>query len=249
MTQTRANRSVASMAGTGIERATMTSRERVELALAHMEPDRVPLDLGGSAVTGMHVNTVYPLRQALNLDPPGTPVKVAEPFQMLGEIAPDLIDALGVDVVGLGLPKNFFGFATRAGSRGRPSTARRCWCPRASTPSPRRTATSSCIPQGDTSVRAVARGCRRAASTSTPSSARSRSTTTSSNVDGQSGGVRRRSPTTISLTSARGRAAAAGTARPSSRNFGGTGFGDIALVPGHEAQAPQGHPRHRRSGT
>jgi hypothetical protein len=89
----------------------MTSRERVELALAHTQPDRVPLDLGSGPTTGMHVDSVYLLRQALGLDPPGTPVKVSEPFQMLGEIAPDLIEALGVDVVGVGPQNNFFGFA------------------------------------------------------------------------------------------------------------------------------------------
>ena len=88
----------------------MSSRERVELALAHREADRVPLDLGGGLVTGMHVSSVYKLRQALGLDPPGTPVKVIEPFQMLGEIGPDLLDALGVDVVGVGRPANMFGF-------------------------------------------------------------------------------------------------------------------------------------------
>lgn len=80
------------------------------LALGHREPDRVPLDLGASAVTGMHVSAVYGLRQALGLDLPGIPVKVVEPYQMLGEIAPDLMDAIGVDVVGLGGRKNLFGF-------------------------------------------------------------------------------------------------------------------------------------------
>ena len=64
----------------------MNSRERVNLALQHKEPDRVPLDLGATTVTGMHVSAVYKLRQALALDPPGTPVKVIEPLQMLGEI-------------------------------------------------------------------------------------------------------------------------------------------------------------------
>ena len=88
----------------------MNSRERVQLALNHREPDRVPLDLGASAVTGMHVSSVYALRQALGLDTPGTPVRVVEPYQMLGEIAPDLIAALGVDVVGLGGEKTMFGF-------------------------------------------------------------------------------------------------------------------------------------------
>jgi hypothetical protein len=88
----------------------LTSRERVQIALSHQEPDRVPLDLGGCGQTGMQVSSVYRLRQALGLDEPGTPVKVIEPYQMLGEIAPDLIDALGVDVVGLGGLKNMFGF-------------------------------------------------------------------------------------------------------------------------------------------
>lgn len=88
----------------------MNARQRVHLALNHREPDRVPLDLGASAVTGMHVSSVYKLRQALGLDSPGTPVKVIEPYQMLGEIQPDLIKILGVDVVGLGAPKTMFGF-------------------------------------------------------------------------------------------------------------------------------------------
>jgi hypothetical protein len=88
----------------------LTSNERVKMALNHEEPDRVPLDLGASPTTGMQVNSVYLLRQALKLDPPGTPVKVVEPFQMLGGIGPDLIAALGADVLGLGMPKNMFGF-------------------------------------------------------------------------------------------------------------------------------------------
>ena len=92
----------------------LTSRERVELVLAHKEPDKVPLDLGSSVTTSMQVNSVYLLRQALGLDAPGTPVKVVEPFQVLGEIAPDLLEALGVDVVGLGMPRNFFGFKNEA---------------------------------------------------------------------------------------------------------------------------------------
>lgn len=88
----------------------MTSRERVARALSHQDPDRLPLDLGGSATTGMQVSSVYQLRQALGLDPPGTPVKVVEPYQMLGEIKADLKEALGVDVVQLPGPRNMFGF-------------------------------------------------------------------------------------------------------------------------------------------
>jgi hypothetical protein len=88
----------------------MNARERILTALAHQEPDRVPLDLGSSPTTGMHVSSVYQLRQALHLDPPGTPVKVTEPYQMLGEIAPDLMAALGVDVIGLSNPNTMFGY-------------------------------------------------------------------------------------------------------------------------------------------
>ena len=87
-----------------------TSRERVDRALNHQEPDRIPIDLGGSAVTGMHVSTVSKVRQTLGLDKPGTPVKVVEPYQMLGEIAPDLQEALGIDVVPLTGRATMFGF-------------------------------------------------------------------------------------------------------------------------------------------
>ena len=92
----------------------MNSRARVQLAINHQEPDRVPLDLGGSLVTGMNVSMVYRLRQALGLDAPGTPVKVIEPYQMLGEIGDDLAGTLGVDVVGLRHPRTMFGFRNDA---------------------------------------------------------------------------------------------------------------------------------------
>ncbi len=88
----------------------MNSRERVHAALCHQEADRVPLDLGGCNVTSMNASMVYKLRQALGLDAPGTPVKVIEPYQMLGETADDLLDALGADVVPLRARKTMFGF-------------------------------------------------------------------------------------------------------------------------------------------
>jgi hypothetical protein len=91
----------------------MNSRQRVQTALSHQSPDYVPLDLGASPVTGMHVSSVYQLRQALKLDEPGTPVKVVEPYQMLGHIAPDLLDALRVDVVELAGRTTFFGFENK----------------------------------------------------------------------------------------------------------------------------------------
>jgi hypothetical protein len=88
----------------------MNSRQRIEAALNHQQPDRVPLDLGGTPTSGMQVSSVYKLRQALKLDEPGTPVKVIEPYQMLGEIALDLQDALDLDAVGLSGQGTMFGF-------------------------------------------------------------------------------------------------------------------------------------------
>ncbi|MFH1195109.1 MAG: uroporphyrinogen decarboxylase family protein [bacterium] len=91
----------------------MTSRERVATSLNHKEPDKVPFDIGSSHVTGMQVSTVYKLRQALGLDTPGTPVKIIEPYQMLGEIAPDLMKAIGIDTIGLFGKTNMFGFENK----------------------------------------------------------------------------------------------------------------------------------------
>jgi hypothetical protein len=88
----------------------MNARQRVHLAINHQEPDRIPLDLSAGPTTGMHVSSVYMLRQAFELDPPSTPVKVIEPYQMLGEIQPDLMDILEVDVVGVWARKNMFGY-------------------------------------------------------------------------------------------------------------------------------------------
>jgi hypothetical protein len=38
------------------------SRERLMTTLNHKQPDRVPIDFGGTSVTGMHVSCVAALR-------------------------------------------------------------------------------------------------------------------------------------------------------------------------------------------
>ena len=90
----------------------MTSRERLQMALAHRQPDRPPMDFGATHVTGMNVTTVHRLRQAL-LGEKDYRVKVIEPYQMLGEIDAKLAGALGVDVVGVMGPRTMFGFENR----------------------------------------------------------------------------------------------------------------------------------------
>jgi len=89
----------------------MTSRERLRRALNHQASDRVPVDFGSTPVTGIHVRMVERLRRHYGL--PEQPVKVVEPYQMLGEVDGALADAMGVDVVGIPARKTMFGFENR----------------------------------------------------------------------------------------------------------------------------------------
>jgi len=88
----------------------MNSRERVRRTIEHQQPDRVPVDFGGSAVSGMAASTVSGLRRALGLDSGDARVKVDEPYQVLGEIGDDLREALGIDTVPLAGRATMFGF-------------------------------------------------------------------------------------------------------------------------------------------
>ena len=45
----------------------MNSRERIRLALEHKEPDHVPMDLGGTAVSLIHRTAYKNLREYLSL--------------------------------------------------------------------------------------------------------------------------------------------------------------------------------------
>lgn len=89
----------------------MNSREKIVKAVSHKQPDKLPIDFGGTPNTGMHVSIVYALRQYYGLDDPGTPVKVTDPYQMLGEIGEDLRKVIGADAVGLEAKQTFFGYA------------------------------------------------------------------------------------------------------------------------------------------
>ncbi len=77
----------------------MTSRDRVQTALAHRAPDCVPIDFGTTTVTGIHVSCVAALRAYYGLEQ--HPVKVIDPGQMLGEVEEDLKSVMGLDVEGV----------------------------------------------------------------------------------------------------------------------------------------------------
>jgi uroporphyrinogen decarboxylase len=73
-----------------------SSRDRVRAALAHREPDRIPFDLGGSRMSGIHVRAYAGLREALGLPP--VEIRVGDLTQQLAEVDGDVVDALGCDV-------------------------------------------------------------------------------------------------------------------------------------------------------
>jgi len=86
----------------------VTSRDRLAATLSHKQPDRIPIDFGGTAVTGVHASCVAALREYYSLEK--RPVRVHEPFQMLALLDEDLQDAMGVDVTGIFARNTMFGF-------------------------------------------------------------------------------------------------------------------------------------------
>ena len=85
----------------------MTGRERVQTVLSHREADRIALDFGATAVTGIHVKKIAEFRRHYGLE--DRPVKVTEPFQMLGEVDDELADIWNIDFVGVGGRSDMFG--------------------------------------------------------------------------------------------------------------------------------------------
>jgi hypothetical protein len=84
-----------------------SSRENFIKTINHQQPDRVVVDFGTTGVTGIHVLIVEKLRDYYGLEK--RPVKVIEPYQMLGEIDSELVKAMDLDVIGLFGAKNMFG--------------------------------------------------------------------------------------------------------------------------------------------
>jgi uroporphyrinogen decarboxylase len=76
-----------------------TSRQRLLAALDHQEPDRIPVDLGSTQVTGIHVAAYHKLRDLLGLSP--VEPQICDVIQGLALPDPDVIQRLGVDVRGL----------------------------------------------------------------------------------------------------------------------------------------------------
>lgn len=85
----------------------MNGKERIERALS-FEEGPIPIDFGGMPTTGIHASIVETARDYYGLEK--RPVKIHEPYQMLGLVEDDLKTALGVDTELVWNPYTFYGF-------------------------------------------------------------------------------------------------------------------------------------------
>lgn len=80
----------------------MTPRERMAAVLNHCEPDRVPIDLGGTLATSITNAAYVHLRQHLSLPP--EPPAIFEQTQQLPYLGEDLLVRFGLDTRAVALP-------------------------------------------------------------------------------------------------------------------------------------------------
>ena len=127
----------------------MTSREKVRRALNH-QSGPVPVDIGSTGLTSMHVSCVAALRQLYGL--PNHPVKVVEPYQMLGEVEDDLARVLGSDCVGMKARGTMFGFKNEDWREWRAPWGQVMLVPKGFGPREDPSGDVYVFPEGDTSV-------------------------------------------------------------------------------------------------
>lgn len=78
----------------------MNSRERVLAAINHKEPDRVPIDIGATTVTGMHAIAYTKLKEHLGMK--GGHTRIHDVGQQLAEIEDEMLDYFRADCLDVG---------------------------------------------------------------------------------------------------------------------------------------------------
>jgi uroporphyrinogen decarboxylase len=73
----------------------MKARERVRLALNHQEPDRIPIDLGGSIITSITKSAYMELKELLGM--PIDDITMLDYVQQLPYVDEALMERFGVD--------------------------------------------------------------------------------------------------------------------------------------------------------
>jgi len=218
-----------------VEGTIMTSKERVMESLNHRQPDAIPVDFGSTAVTGIHVNCVAQLRDHYGLEK--RPVKVTEPYQMLGHLEDDLMQAMGIDVEGVIPPETMFGFRNEDWKLWRMDDGLKVLVPGQFNTVKDQNGDTLIFPKGDTSV--------------PPSGKMPKGGYFFDSIIRQEPIKEELDPQDnleeFSLISeqdveyfARAAKNAAASERAVIANFGGTAFGDIALVPGPFLKHPKG---------
>lgn len=77
----------------------MTPRQRILTSLERKEPDRLPIDFGGTDCSSIHVIAYDKLRKVAGIEP--RPVRLGCMMQQVAEVDPEMLDYLGSDAQGL----------------------------------------------------------------------------------------------------------------------------------------------------
>jgi len=216
----------------------MNSRERTTKALNHEETDRVPIDFGSTPVTGISVSIVSKLREYYKLDNK-TPVKVIEPFQMLGEVDDDLKEKLGVDFVGLSGRDNMYGFKNKGWKPWQLFDGTKVLVPDKFNTGPEKDGSILQYPEGDMSVSAGARMPKNGYYFD--AIIRQKPINDSNlNVEDNLEEYKELTDEDLKYFEKEADYLYKNTKFAIVANFGGTSFGDIALVPGPSLKDPKG---------
>ncbi len=214
----------------------MTSKQAVLSALNHQEGGRVPVDFGSTAVTGMHVSCVAALRDFYTLEK--RPVKVHEPYQMLGMIEEDLQEVLGLDVEGVFPLNTMFGFPAAGWKEWRMYDGLEVLVPEKFVTTVDENGGTLIYPEGDTSVPPsgkMSKGGYFFDSIIRQEPIQEERLNPEDNLE-EFGPVFEKELARFQAEARR----AASTGRAVIATFGGTAFGDIALVPGPFMKNPKG---------
>ncbi|MFW5747300.1 MAG: uroporphyrinogen decarboxylase family protein [bacterium] len=213
----------------------MNGREKILNALNHQEGP-VPMDFGGGPTTGIHCSVVESLRKYYGLE--NRPVTIIEPFQMLGLIEEDLLDAMGVDTIPFWNPYTMFGYKNDGWKEWNTPWGQAVLVGRNFTTTRNENGDVFIYPEGDLSV---------PPSGKMPSngyffdSIIRQEPIDDENLDPKDNLEEFGEIDSEVIDDLR---AAAGNVRDSGRavfaNFGGTAIGDIALVPGPQLKHPKG---------
>lgn len=82
-----------------MSKSSLPSRERVVKAIRHEEADRIPIDFGGMASTGIMAIAYAKLKAYLRIT--GGDIRVFDIGQQLAEVEPEILTRFGVDVISL----------------------------------------------------------------------------------------------------------------------------------------------------